>query len=303
MPMKTVKNIIDDFKAKLNGSYGEREVMQFVYILFNEYLSWSKTQVNYAWNEEITENHLILFNTALADLVKNKPIQYILGKTWFNKHEYVVSSDVLIPRPETEELCQLIQNENIHRQYQEFSILDIGTGSGIIAIDLKLRFPYAKVKAVDISTQALSIARRNAEKNNCIIDFQYFDILAQPPASGSEKIDLIVSNPPYVLESERNLMHPNVFCFEPLLALFVPDYNPLVFYHAITAFALTNLSRPGNLYFEINERFGKELRLFLLGKGFEKIEVIKDIQGKDRFIKADLKPALDDTSYWYAEKA
>lgn len=300
--MKTVKSIIDTYKTTLRNHYDEKEIMQFIYILFSEYLSWSKTQVINAFDSELSDNYILLFDSSLKALKCDKPIQYIIGKTWFNGNEYFLTPDVLIPRPETEELCIHIKNDNLHRQYQEFSILDIGTGSGIIAIDLKLRFPYAKVKAVDISSESLSIAQINAEKNKCDIDFQRMDIFSNDEYGSSEKFDLIVSNPPYVLESERSVMHPNVIEYEPSKALFVPDDNPLLFYNVISDFANKYLKRPGDLYFEINERFGGDVRSLLMQKGFERIEVLRDIHGKERFVKAELKLEMHDTSYWYADK-
>jgi len=302
MPMKSVINIIEDFKLKLNATYGEKEVMQFIYILFEEYLNWAKTQINYAYTAILTEEQSNLFQSALEALEKDKPIQYIIGKTWFNGNEYILNAAVLIPRPETEELCILIKNDNIHQQFHEFSILDIGTGSGIIAIDLQLQFPYSKVKAIDLSEESLSVARINANKHNCDIDFQQMNILDPFVTSSQEKYDLIVSNPPYVLESERHLMCRNVTAYEPQLALYVPDEDPLLFYKAITEYAMKHLIRPGNLYFEINEKFGKEVKSLLHVQGFSRVEIVKDIQGKDRFIKAELKPSLHDNSYWYADK-
>ncbi len=297
----TVKNIIETFRFQLTSIYEEREVRQFVYLLFETYLSWTKIQLNTALDTVLPDEQSAFFLHALEELKTHKPIQYIISKTWFNGHEYFLSPDVLIPRQETEELCLLVFHDQMNSKYQDLSILDIGTGSGIIAIDLKLRLPYALVTAIDISDKSLSVAKLNAVKHNCKIDFQQFDILGYDSMDESKKFDVIVSNPPYVLESERGVMQHNVIDFEPPVALFVPDQDPLIFYKAISDFALRHLIRPGNLYLEINERFGNPIRTMLMGKGFEKVEVLKDIHGKDRLVKAEVKPRFDDTSYWYAD--
>lgn len=297
----TVKNIIETFRSQLTPIYEEREVRQFIYILFETYLSWTKMQLYATLDTELPDEQTSFFLHALEELKTHKPIQYIISKTWFNGNEYMLTPDVLIPRQETEELCLLVFHDQMNSKYQDLSILDIGTGSGIIAIDLKLRFPYALVTAIDISEKSLSVAKLNADKHRCKIDFQKFDILGYDKMDESKKFDIIVSNPPYVLESESWAMQRNVIDFEPPVALFVPDQDPLVFYAAISDFALKHLIRPGNLYLEINERFGNSIRTMLLRKGFEKVEVIKDIHGKDRLIKAEVKPRFDDTSYWYAD--
>jgi release factor glutamine methyltransferase len=209
---------------------------------------------------------------------------------------------VLIPRPETEELCSIIAAENPHFRFRDVSCLDIGTGSGCIAISLKKSFPYWSVTGVDISAEAAETARRNAERNNCDIRVEVLDITREASWSVLGRFDLVVSNPPYVTELEKSRMQPNVLHHEPAVALFVADHDPLLFYRTIADFCNRQMTRPGLLYLEINERFGKEVRDLLHEKGFTKARIIRDFHGKERFVSAEVTEPLHDTSYWYADK-
>jgi len=287
----TVKNLIQLFDRDLKGIYRWEEIRQILFMLFGEYLGWSKIRVHLSYDEEIDEAALVLFISALAELRTGKPVQYILGKTWFNGNLLTVDSGVLVPRPETEELCALIGTVLHDRQQHEFQVLDIGTGSGCIAIDLKKRFPLAAVAAIDNSSAALEIASKNARENGCKIKFLQADIMNINDQAGLATYDVIVSNPPYVTESEKKLMNRNVLEFEPHQALFISDIDPLLFYYVISGFALSHLTRPGHLFFEINERFGHEICNMLLSSGFTDNAVIQDIHGKDRFVSAILKSA------------
>lgn len=297
-----VKKIIETFRRGLENSYSGNEIMQFIYILFAEYLKWPKTRVHLEPDFLIPDEKLICFNRALQELIRQKPIQYIIGKTWFNGREYLVNPDVLIPRPETEELCNLVFLDNSQDRYREFAILDIGTGSGCIAIDLKLKFPYASVTAIDNSPVALAVAKQNAKLHSADIAFMELDILFSDIWKQVSGYDIMVANPPYVLESERGKMEAKVTGYEPSSALFVPDNDPLKFYGAIGSFATKHLNPSGKLYLEINERFGKETAALIKKFGFEKIEVVKDFFGKERFIKAFAQTSMQDLSYWYADK-
>jgi release factor glutamine methyltransferase len=289
--LATVKNLIKLFDRDLKGIYSWEEVRQMLYMLFGEYLGWSKIRVHLSYDEEIDEAALALFTSALADLRTGKPVQYILGKTWFNGSLLTVGPGVLVPRPETEELCALIGTVLHDWQQHEFQILDIGTGSGCIAIDLKKRFPLASVTAIDNSREALDIASKNAREIGCEIKFIQADILNMKDQAGLGRYDVVVSNPPYVTESEKKLMNRNVLEFEPHQALFIADIDPLLFYYVISGFALSHLTRPGHLFFEINERFGHEICNMLLSSGFTDNAVFQDIHGKDRFVSANLKSA------------
>ncbi|MCK9204367.1 MAG: peptide chain release factor N(5)-glutamine methyltransferase [Bacteroidales bacterium] len=297
-----VKNIVRDFKITLAGLYPQKEIMSILYFLFEEYINWPKSEVHMAFDRQLEPPVAERFRAALVMLCKGKPVQYILHKAFFNELTLKVTPDVLIPRPETEELSRFIQSDNIQDQYLDFSILDIGTGSGCIAIDLKKKFPYSKVTGIDNSERALSIAEENAQHTGLAIRLIHSDILNPEGWERLGYYDLIVSNPPYIREHEKKVMHRNVVMFEPSGALFVPDDKPLLYYEAIGRFAAEHLIRPGNLYVEINESFGKEVMSVFSGLGFTKIELIQDLSGKDRFVKALAKPVIRETSYWYADK-
>lgn len=208
-------------------------------------------------------------------LLAGEPVQYIIGSTEFYGRTFVVSPSVLIPRGETEELVRLVV-EDLGRDFSG-TIMDIGTGSGAIAVSLASELPLANVSACDVSVEALEIAAKNAETNNVCIDFQQIDILN----SGVLSFDVVVSNPPYVTMAERGLMHQNVVAFEPSLALWVEDEDPLLFYREIACKTKCN-----KLYFEINERFGAETAALVRAGGFDRVDVVQDLHGKDRICRA-----------------
>ena len=236
-------------------------------------------------NERLAETDTEFFRNVESKLTAGEPIQYIIGVAWFNGRPLRVDRNVLIPRPETEELCGIIRNDIKDVASGQFSILDIGTGSGCIAIDLKSSFPASRMTTVDISESALSVAKENSEKYGLEIEFRHLDIL-NPAWSQLGSFDIIISNPPYVLEREKRNMHSNVLDFEPASALFVPDEDPLVFYDAIVKFSATHLNNSGRLYFEINEKFGDELCNLLATNGFINVSLLNDINEKPRFIRA-----------------
>jgi release factor glutamine methyltransferase len=275
------------FREELKNDYDMREIDQFLSILLNEWKGWNRAQAQLYKEDLFSQEETNQFLHALEELKHHKPIQYITGKTYFHDMELVVGPGVLIPRPETEELVELIIRENIKKSHDELSVLDIGTGSGCIALGLKKKFPEWAVSTMDNSMKALEVARKNATMNKCDICFITYDIFQKPVKSIFPLFDIIISNPPYITESEKKWMKKNVLEFEPAEALFVPDNDPLVYYKAITDFARKNLVRPGFLYLEINERFGPEIKKLLLTKGFSRVDIIKDIIGKDRFIKAE----------------
>lgn len=236
-------------------------------------------------------------NTAVDAIIrrinKNEPLEYVFNSAQFIDIELYTNSNVLIPRPETEELAlkicgdiksRLQSNKRVGDNF--LSILDIGTGSGCIPVYLAKNFPDCNYYAVDISNAALATARSNAERHGCNIHFIKADILNCKDGSelGSLKVDIIVSNPPYVLESEKALMQSNVLDYEPDTALFVPDDDPLKFYRAISNFAAGHLNNGGKLYFEINEKFGAETVQLMRSCGFQEVEVVQDLFGKDRFV-------------------
>lgn len=217
-------------------------------------------------------------------LAEGEPLQYVTGKAYFCGSVFGVAPGVLIPRPETAQLVDIVVNENINDCK---SILDIGTGSGCIAISLKLNIPQAHVMAVDISAEALAIASANAQNLSAEIDFKHCDILRDDNDLG--QFDIVVSNPPYVTESEKSEMQRNVLDYEPALALFVPDSDPLRFYRAIAQKARDGLlAQGGKLYFEINEHFGADMRQMLENMGFAEVVIRTDQFGKERFACAVL---------------
>jgi release factor glutamine methyltransferase len=227
----------------------------------------------------------------LDRLLRHEPLQYVLQSAPFYGFDLYVDPAVLIPRPETEELVDLIIKE--HRAGKELQVLDIGTGSGCIPIALAAHLPVRKVYGLDVSEAALAVARQNAATHQVAVEWLKADILAEeeiklPPAS----LDLVVSNPPYVLEREKEGMRPNVTSYEPHLALFVPNEDPLLFYRKI-ALQAKRLLRPGGfLYFEINEQYGHPLTLCLKQQGFQSVSVLQDIFGKERFLKANAASVL-----------
>jgi release factor glutamine methyltransferase len=217
-------------------------------------------------------------------LKKNEPVQYVLGEAWFAGMKFKVNKNVLIPRPETEELVDWIVKESQKLKVQSQNIIDIGTGSGCIPITLKKKLPEANVSAIDVCSEALFTATENAIALNAEVNFVLLDFLDEEKWKELGKYDIIVSNPPYVKQSEINTMHARVKEFEPHLALFVPDEDALLFYNKLSSFGLKHLKPGGGLFVEINESLGEQVvNLF---RGFANIELRKDMQEKDRMIKA-----------------
>lgn len=278
----TIKLIQEKYLNDLNDSYPREEINSFFYMLCQSYLNKNRLDIALEPTFELTALSEAAFLKALKALKKEYPIQYIIGKTEFMELPFEVNDQVLIPRPETEELISWIIAS--HLEDEPASVLDIGTGSGCIAIALAKQLPKSKIDAIDVSERALEVAKRNAALNNIDIDFIKTDILDGKQLT--KTYDIIVSNPPYVRESEKQQMHANVLKYEPDLALFVTDDDPLLFYRHIAKLALNGLRPKGSLYFEINQYLGKDLQDLLETLGFEKIELKKDIYGADRMIRA-----------------
>ena len=277
-----LKDIQNTFHQELDAIYLKEEVDSFFYILIESYYNVSRIQLAMNPDYEVDDCNVIL--NALDSLKREKPLQYILGETEFYGLPFKVNEHVLIPRPETEELVEWIIKHTDNDKQR--NILDIGTGSGCIAISLAKHIKKAKVYALDVSSEALKIAKINAQLNNVNIEFIEASILEQPIINA--KFDIIVSNPPYVREKEKELMKSNVLDNEPHLALFVKDENPLLFYDAISQFAINNLSKKGLLFFEINEYLGNDMIALLNHNNFSNIELKQDIFKKDRMIKGGL---------------
>src|SRR6187455_1203226 len=218
-------------------------------------------------------------------LKKNEPVQYVLGETWFAGMKFKVNKNVLIPRPETEELVDWIIRDAMSYEPRAMSILDIGTGSGCIPITLKKKLPEANVSAIDVCSEALFTATENAIDLNAEVNFLLLDFLDEEKWKELAQFDIIVSNPPYVKQSEINTMHDRVKEFEPHLALFVPDEDALLFYKKLSDFSLNHLKPGGSLFVEINEALGEQVVNLFRSTGFANIELRKDMQEKDRMIK------------------
>ena len=274
--MEKVSNIIPYFIKQFTGFAQEREIISWAYISIDFLLGYNRSDCIIHTDKDITSDISDKLNQIIADLKTNKPIQHIIGETEFYGLKFKVNEHTLIPRPETEELVQWIL------QHEFTSALDIGTGSGCIPIALK-KNKDAEISAIDVSESALLVAKENAKINEVEINFLLQDILK---TTTLPKVDVIISNPPYVLDKEKELMLANVLDNEPHLALFVPDNNPLLFYKKIANLAFTSLPKNGLLFFEINEQFGKETVAMLSAIGFVDIELKKDINDKDRMIKA-----------------
>ena len=221
-------------------------------------------------------------------LKKNEPIQYVLSEAWFAGMKFKVNKNVLIPRPETEELVDWILREAASHELRAASILDVGTGSGCIPIALKRKLPEANISAIDVCSEALFTATENAVTLNAEVNFVLLDFLDEEKWKELAQYDIIVSNPPYVKQSEINTMHDRVKEFEPHLALFVPDEDALLFYKKLSDFSLKHLKAGGSLFVEINEALGEQVVNLFKSARFANIELRKDMQGKNRMIKATL---------------
>ncbi|MFA4852825.1 MAG: peptide chain release factor N(5)-glutamine methyltransferase [Bacteroidales bacterium] len=277
-----VKDITGLFYKELSDIYSEQEVRSLVYYVLRRVPGFSKSDTVIRREEPVDNSISIKIIDIIKKLKREVPIQYIFGDTEFYGLDLLVSPDVLIPRPETEELADWIIKEN---KNCKVTILDIGTGSGCIAIALKKHIADCTVYACDISENALKVAKQNAVRN--ITDIQFFksDILNIKKNMAFPEFDIIVSNPPYIRTSEIKLMKGNVVKHEPHDALFVPDTNPLIFYKAIADFSLNHLRSGGSLYLEVNENLSVETSEMLENNGFCNIQVKKDISGKHRMLK------------------
>lgn len=276
-----MQRTIQYIEKELAGLYPKTEITGFIRLIFEAVCGMNFTEFILQKDKKIPAEHFVEIQTIVERLKKSEPIQYILGETEFYGLKLKVTPDVLIPRPETEELVQEITREKINSNP---AILDIGTGSGCIALALKKMLPNAVVSGLDISKKALEIARLNAKRNGLKVDFFEADILNWGERQW-HKYDVIVSNPPYVRESEKRQMEANVLHFEPEKALFVSDDEPLKFYQSILNFADKHLTKNGWLFFEINEVFGSEIEELMQEHGFTNIQVKKDTRGKYRMVQ------------------
>ncbi len=269
-------------REKLSPIYSSEEVESMTRIILEHATGYSRLQLHLHQSDQLPEPKIMQIGEILNRLITHEPIQYILGETDFYGLNFSVSPSVLIPRAETEELVDWIIKES----GQCRSLLDIGTGSGCIPISIDKHTSMESIEGWDISEEALEMARQNAVGNDSKVRFSVQDIFNTSNIPVSTRWEVIVSNPPYVLAEESTLMEKNVLEFEPHLALFVPDHDPLIFYRIIAQFASVHLEHHGSLYFEINERMGEKTAELLREFGFDEILTRKDLQGKDRMIRA-----------------
>ncbi|MBT4728715.1 MAG: peptide chain release factor N(5)-glutamine methyltransferase [Bacteroidetes bacterium] len=269
--------------AKLSSLYGELEAQAIVYLLFEDLLGIRKTDIFTKNSDVLSKSDLIKLKYAEADLLQQIPIQHIVGFAYFMDLKIKVNKDVLIPRPETEELIQLVLND-----FKDASIriLDIGTGSGCIAISIKNKLPKANVQAIDVSEKALNLAKENAKVNGVDVEFTQIDILNEREwlKLNKRNFDVIISNPPYVTQSDKLQMQKNVLEYEPELALFVPEENPLLFYKSIAEFSKRYLVPKGKIYLEINEGLANETKSLYIDSGFFNVDFLQDMMGKKRMM-------------------
>lgn len=294
MLLKDIKRILH---KELDAIYGKDEVDSFFFLCIEHYLNLPRFQLALQPGLTLKKQESDAFFNVLEDLKQQKPIQYIIGETEFYGLPFKVNENVLIPRPETEELVDLIIRYHTERslstnENNTLKILDIGTGSGCIAVSLAKNLPNAEVFALDVSKEALKVAKQNAKLNSVEITFIEADILNASTWNFELKdleFDIIVSNPPYVRQLEKAEILPNVLDNEPHIALFVEDNTPLEFYKAITDFAVDSLKQNGDLFYEINQYLGEETKVLLVDANFENVELLKDLNKNDRMLKGTKK--------------
>ncbi len=279
---QTLEQSIREIKKSLSPAYPQGEIDGFVKIIFRQLLHYDTVDILLRKDTVLPDFIVEKINKVVIELLDRRPIQYIFNNTYFHGHNFYVDGSVLIPRPETEELVDMIIDEN---KESDLKVLDAGTGSGCIAISLALAMKFPTVDAIDISENALDVARRNAQTLKAKVNFHKCDITDMPAAQNA--YDIIVSNPPYIAESEKRQMDKNVLDYEPQTALFVPDNDPLKFYRALSNYGKSALKNGGRIYFEINSRFPDEITELLKHYGYGSIELSRDMQGLWRFARAD----------------
>ena len=271
--IKTIRNI-----------YEQNEANNIAELLMESITKLPRSERIIQGNETLSNTQRNLLQSSILRLQKYEPIQYIINEAWFAGMRFYVDKNVLIPRPETEELVEWVAGEC--GRGTKYKILDVGTGSGCIAIAVKNKLPAAELWACDISDEAVNIARINADALHATIDFVPLDFLDPRQRKQLPNVDVVVSNPPYVPQNEKKQMEKNVVEYEPAMALFVFDDDPLVFYKAIAEFGREKLNKGGSIYAEIHENLGEQIRDLFLLEGYQAVELKKDLQGKDRIVKA-----------------
>ncbi|MCC9136610.1 peptide chain release factor N(5)-glutamine methyltransferase [Pontibacter silvestris] len=284
--MATIQQTKQHIRQSLKDIYPEAEAEGIAQLVLEHVLQKSRLQLSLSQQEEVCASQQEQVERALERLQQHEPVQYVLGIAHFYGLELLVDERVLIPRPETEELVDLVIKE--HKKRQHLHILDICAGSGCIPLALTASLNTGKVYGLEVSEGALQVAQVNAAKYNLAVKWLQQDVFEPVQNIAPGSLDIITSNPPYVLEEEKMLMRNNVLQYEPHLALFVPDQDPLRYYKRIAQLGLELLKEDGKLYFEINERYGTAIRSFLLQEGYSQADVIQDMFGKDRIVAAKI---------------
>lgn len=270
----------------LNTIYDNREATNITNLVMENITGHNRMDRLLHASDPLTQTQQQKLTNYLPLLTRHTPVQYVLNEVWFYGMLLYVNEDVLIPRPETEELTNwIVQDEKKRGTVTSSRILDIGTGSGCIPVALKKNLPAAEVHALDISTKALEVARKNAGQQDVLVHFHEVDILRPIEKSLLPVFDIIVSNPPYIPVKDKAGMHPNVLEYEPHLALFVADEDPLLFYRAIANFAKDHLAKDGVIYLELHDMLGASTRELFMSVGFQNTTLRKDMQGKDRMLR------------------
>jgi len=288
----TTGQIYNDFRNKLKTIYDDREAENICDWLFENVTGLKKWERRQNQNSEFAETDSEKIKTYLEELLKHKPVQYVLHEAWFYKRKFYVNENVLIPRPETEELVEWIVSDFKKEKYSKpIKIIDIGTGSGCIPVSLKKELPESSIAAIDVSDKALSVAKINAEELHAIINFFQIDFLNENEWKMLSQYDIIVSNPPYIPLNEKEILAKNVTDFEPGIALFVKNNDPFIFYKKIAGFAKSNLKESGKIYVEVHEEYAKEVGSIFESAGFL-VEIKNDIYGKQRMVKSTKSMAI-----------
>lgn len=282
--MKILQDFELLFQHELQELYDEDEIKAIFLVVVAEKFGLNRTNYQMRKTDIVNEADKAEVLSILQDLKKHRPIQYILNKADFYGEVFQVNESVLIPRQETEELVDLIIKN--HKSSQNLKIIDIGTGSGCIPITLSKHLNNALVTTIDISKEAIKTAQENAKNLKTQVQFINADIFEWEYIFSDQHYNIIVSNPPYITPGEKQHMNQNVLAYEPELALFIEESAPLIFYDVISSFALKHLAPDGDLYFEINQYLGAEMKELMVKKGFEQVKLIKDINGADRIIHA-----------------
>ncbi|MBD1398997.1 peptide chain release factor N(5)-glutamine methyltransferase [Pontibacter sp. JH31] len=284
--MATIQQTAQYIRENIQTVYPEPEAGAIAQLVLEHVLHKSQVQLSLGQQEEITPAQEAQVQQAVGRLRRQEPVQYVLGMAHFYGLDLQVDERVLIPRPETEELVDLVVRE--HKGQQNLSVMDICAGSGCIPLALAANLQVDKVYGLELSEGALQVARANAERYSLPVEWLQQDVFDPIEGIAPHSLDIVTSNPPYVMEQEKALMRPNVLAYEPHLALFVPDSEPLKYYKRIAELGAGLLKKGGQLYFEINEQYGEEVRQLLLQYGFAEAEVVQDLFNKNRIVKAVL---------------